>query len=222
MVLREKTKMNKREKNIVGLVAFLAATVLGTTGRYASANEVIPENLIVSGGSLCVGADCEDGEEFSFDTIRLKSSDPVLQYLDTSITGAFPSNDWSMGVANSGADSAPQFYLKDDSNDAIVLRLQAGESGGVALGNDATLQAGTISVGSSGGERRVVFVADGVDPTDAVTKGQLDAFIDSLGGSTSQQLESERQAIDAEIAELEAELSSLVSRLSALETALEN
>lgn len=214
--------MNKREKNIVGLVAFLAATVLGTTGRYASANEVIPENLIVSGGSLCVGADCEDGEEFSFDTIRLKSSDPVLQYLDTSITGAFPSNDWSMGVANSGADSAPQFYLKDDSNDAIVLRLQAGESGGVALGNDATLQAGTISVGSSGGERRVVFVADGVDPTDAATKGQLDAFIDSLGGSASQQLESERQAIDAEIAELEAELSSLVSRLSALETALGN
>lgn len=222
MVLREKTNVNKYERKIVGLVTFLAVTAISTAARLASADEVIPENLIVSGGSLCVGADCEDGEEFSFDTIRLKSSDPVLQYLDTSITGAFPSNDWSMGVANSGADSAPQFYLKDDSNDAIVLRLQAGESGGVALGNDATLQAGTISVGSSGGERRVVFVADGVDPTDAATKGQLDAFIDSLGGSASQQLESERQAIDAEIAELEAELSSLVSRLSALETALGN
>jgi len=221
MLLRKKSHVNKYEKKIVGLVTLLAVTALSTTAKDASADEVIPGNLLITEGSLCVGADCQDGEDFGFDTIRLKSSDPVLQYLDTS-SGAFPSNDWSMGVANSGADSAPQFYLKDDSNDTIALRLQAGESGGVALGVNATLQAGTISVGSGGGERRVVFVADGINPTDAATKGQLDAFIDSLGGNASEQLENEREAIDTEIAELEAELSSLVSRLSALETALEN
>ncbi|MEQ8517059.1 MAG: hypothetical protein RIC38_15790, partial [Chromatocurvus sp.] len=122
----------------------------------------------------------------------------------------------------SGTDSTPQFYLKDDSNNTIMLLLQAGASGGVAMGADATLEAGAISVGSEGGERRVAFVADGVDPTDAATKSQLDAFIAAIGGSTSEQLTSDREALDAEIADLEAELTGLVSRLDALETALEN
>jgi uncharacterized protein YceH (UPF0502 family) len=103
-----------------------------------------------------------------------------------------------------------------------MLILQSGESGGVALGANAVIEPGAISVGGNGNERRVAFVAEGTDPTDAATKGQLDAFISVVEGSVSDELNSDRSALDTEIAELESELTSLASRLEALESALGN
>jgi hypothetical protein len=207
----------------------LAGFVMGVAccaGQVAVSDEVIGENVIITslaggGGSLCVGADCVDGEEFDFDVIRLKSPFPLMQFLDTSNSGSFPSNDWSMGIGNSGAGSAPQFFLKDDSNDTVLLLLEAGAGGGVAIGAGAALEPGAISVGDEGAERRVVFVADGIESTDAATKGQLDAYITGIGGDASSQLASERAALDGEIADLRAEFADLLTRFGALESALE-
>lgn len=199
----------------------LTATLLAISAQQVSAQEVIADDLIV-GGSLCVGADCADGEEFLFDTLRLKSATPVLQFLDTSASSGFPSNDWSMGVTHSDSGSVPRFFLKDDSGDAIMLILQSGEAGGVALGAGSVIEPDAISVGNSGGERRVAFVADGTAPTDAATKGQLDAFISVVESAMTEQLSSDRAALDSEIAELESELAGLLSRLESLEAALGN
>ncbi|MEQ8692227.1 MAG: hypothetical protein RIC89_15490, partial [Pseudomonadales bacterium] len=77
----------------IGVVAFCVFAMLGSTAPYAFADDVVADDLIVQ-RSLCAGVDCADGEEFDFDTIRLKSSDPILQFLDTSNSGSFPSNDW--------------------------------------------------------------------------------------------------------------------------------
>ena len=48
-------------------------------------------------------------------------------------------------------------------------------SGGVALGSGSTVEQNAISVGATGNERRIVHVADGVNPTDAMNMSQFDA-----------------------------------------------
>ncbi|MDO4952727.1 MAG: YadA-like family protein, partial [Synergistaceae bacterium] len=50
-------------------------------------------------------------------------------------------------------------------------------SNSVALGNGSTItESNVVSVGSAGAERRIANVADGVNPTDAATKGQVDTL----------------------------------------------
>ncbi|WP_196485485.1 YadA family autotransporter adhesin, partial [Burkholderia cepacia] len=58
----------------------------------------------------------------------------------------------------------------------------AGNSVAIGQGSVAT-EANTVSFGSEGNERRLVNVADGINATDAATKGQLDR---AMGGMQSQ------------------------------------
>ncbi|PCJ83654.1 MAG: hypothetical protein COA54_15175 [Thiotrichaceae bacterium] len=51
--------------------------------------------------------------------------------------------------------------------------LQAGTSGGVALGAGSTVEENAVSVGATGNERRIIHVADGVNPTDAMNMSQF-------------------------------------------------
>ena len=54
---------------------------------------VIADDLIVQ-GSACVGLDCVDGENFGFDTIRVKENNTRIQFDDTSTSAGFASNNW--------------------------------------------------------------------------------------------------------------------------------
>lgn len=59
-----------------------------------------------------------------------------------------------------------------------------GATGSVAIGQDSVAdEADTVSVGSSGNERRVTNVADGVNATDAVNVQQLQQFSASTSGA---------------------------------------
>jgi len=142
----------------------------------ATADEVILDDLIVAGngesGSLCVGPSCVEGEVFEFDTVKLKSPTPSIRFVDTSSTAAFPSQDWIMGVVDVSSDTSI-LYVKDAEADTNVLQLSSSASGGVALGAGAALEDNAISVGDTNAERRIVHVADGVNPTDAVNVGQV-------------------------------------------------
>jgi hypothetical protein len=56
---------------------------------------VIADDLIVQ-GSACVGLDCVDGENFGFDTIRVKENNTRIQYDDTSTSAGFATNNWQI------------------------------------------------------------------------------------------------------------------------------
>jgi hypothetical protein len=174
-------------------------------GQQAAADEVILDDLIVD-GSLCVGLECGIDEVFDFDTIKLKSDAPRIRFQDTSSTSSFPSTDWTMGVNKSDTDVS-YFYIMDASSGIDVLKLSASENGGVALGVSAELINNAVTVGSAGNERRIMHVADGVEPTDAVNVLQLEQF---------------QTVVNDGLGDLEAQMDSIISRIDSLETRLNN
>lgn len=189
----------------------LAALVMALQPTTAVADEVINENLIVQGGSMCVGADCQDGEEFDFDTIRLRATEPRIQFQDTSTSAGFPGTDWEIVV---DSDSS-QLQVRDTSGDVTVLVLQA--SGGVALGAGSSVESDVITVGSASNKRRVRYVADGAEDSDAVTKSQLDAFSAALNSNFDAELDVEKTALNNQISALEAQITQLEASLSQVE-----
>ena len=59
----------------------------------ARADQVFTDDVIIQ-NSLCVGLDCVNGENFGFDTLRLKENNLRINFDDTSTSGSFPKNDW--------------------------------------------------------------------------------------------------------------------------------
>lgn len=147
------------------------------------ADQVIADDLVVThtadftaGGSMCIGLECVDGEEFGYDTLRLKGDDPQIGFVDTSSSASFPTNDWAMGITDNAVNGPARFFIKDISNASTALLLEAGVTGGVAIGSNSTLVENAISFGSAGAERRITNVADGVAGSDAVNVSQFSAF----------------------------------------------
>jgi len=190
------------------LVICIAAIFYSVSGQ---ADQVIIDDLIVNGspdGSLCVGAGCIDGEVFDFDTVKLKTNDPIIKLIDTSSTASFPTNDWSIGITDNGAPAPAQFFINDVSGATTVLLMEAGATGGVALGAGSALETNAISVGTAGLERRIVNVADGAADSDAVTMAQFNTFVTGIAP--------DKAALDAELTTLQSDLNTLSSRLDAV------
>lgn len=153
----------------------LAAISLLSFSLNSFADEIVYDDLIIS-SSLCVGIECIDGEDFGFDTIRLKDDNPQIRFFDTSSSASFPSNDWLMGASDDTNAGLPTFFIKDVTGDQLVLQLDSGEHGGVAIGAGSTLEENSVSVGSVGLERKIVHVAAGINDTDAVNVAQFNEY----------------------------------------------
>ena len=186
------------------MLIFVCSVLPFIFSMQAAADQLIYDDLIVA-QSMCVGLECANGEEFDFDTLKLKSADPRIRFFDSSNTAGFPSTDWTMGVAQESDNS--YFYVNDATAGMSVLKLSAGESGGVALGAGAELEDNAVSVGSAGAERRITHVADGIEPTDAVNVGQLEQF---------------QSDIDPRLADLETQMADILTRIEGLAARLEN
>lgn len=191
-----------------------SAVTLALLSLSAQADQVIPDDLIVQ-SSLCAGADCAVNESFSFDTILVKTSNPLIRFEDTS-TGSFPGNDWSMGITQPVEGEPTRFTITDESGGTSVLILEGASGGGVALGAGSSLETGAISVGAAGSERRIANVADGVEASDAVTLGQFNAFQASINDNFETLLATERSELDSQIGDLEGRLQDLTDRLDSL------
>jgi hypothetical protein len=90
----------------------------------ATLDQVIADDLIVQ-GSFCTGFDCINGENFGFDTIRLKENNLRIHFEDTSAAG-FPANDWRI-IANDSAGGGANFLAVEDSTASRqIFRLTAG------------------------------------------------------------------------------------------------
>jgi autotransporter adhesin len=99
--------------------------------------------------------------------------DSIAQGEDSTAVGAGAVADTDGSVA-SGAFS----HAAGANSTAIGGAAKANADNSVALGHGSVAdQANTVSVGSAGNERRVTNVAAGINATDAVNKGQLDAAI---------------------------------------------
>ena len=182
----------------------------------ASADVVVLDDQIVNGGSigssLCVGAECIDGEVFDFDTIKLKTNDPTIKFFDTSSAGSFPTNDWAIGITDNGFPAPAQFFINDVSGANTVLLMEAGATGGIALGAGSSVETDAISVGAPGFERRIVNVADGVAGSDATTMAQFNAFTATVDSNTA----ADKAALDTELISLQTNIDSLSTRLDAV------
>jgi len=132
---------------VSGLRPSSGAAVIGLRRHHAVVNPffdfVIADDLIVQ-GSACVGLDCVDGENFGFDTIRVKENNTRIQYDDTSTSAGFASNNWQIR-ANSSASGGGNFL-------AFVDQGATGnsETGTIVFEVDAGAPANSLRVSSGG------------------------------------------------------------------------
>ena len=92
----------------------------------AAADQVIADDLIVNGGSLCVGLDCVNGESFGFDTLRLKENNTRIKFDDTSASASFPNNDWQLTANDSANGGLNKFSIDDVTGSKVPFLIEAG------------------------------------------------------------------------------------------------
>jgi hypothetical protein len=133
----------------------MMAALLGST---AVADNVIADDLIVD-GSACIGTDCVNGENFGFDTLRLKENNLRLKFDDTSAAGGFPNTDWEIMINESANGGANLFSILDVTNSTSPFTIEA-MSPNNSLYVDST---GRIGVGTAS-PAVPVHVTDGNSP----------------------------------------------------------
>lgn len=104
---------------------------------------VIADDLIVQ-GSACVGLDCVDGENFGFDTIRMKENNTRLQYDDTSVSAGFATNNWQIRANAQGSGGGSFLGVVDQGATGNS------ETGTIIVQFDAGAPANSLRVSSSG------------------------------------------------------------------------
>jgi hypothetical protein len=108
-------------------VAGVAAPMTPVPGgrRVTAADQVIPDDLIVQ-GSACVGFDCVNNENFSYDTIRLKENNLRIHFDDTSTQAGYPANDWRIIANSSASGGASKFCIEDSTGAKTPFTITAG------------------------------------------------------------------------------------------------
>ncbi|MCP2669683.1 hypothetical protein NHF40_01915 [Maricaulaceae bacterium EIL42A08] len=110
-----------RKLKLLAGAALLAAWAAST----AHADQVINDDLIVT-FSACIGSDCVNGENFGFDTLRLKENNLRIHFNDTSTSASFPSNDWRIVANDSSNGGANYLAIEDSDTGRIPFRIEAG------------------------------------------------------------------------------------------------
>ena len=88
-------------------------------------DQVFADDVIVQ-GSLCVGTDCSNGEDFGFDTQRLEENNLRIHFDDTSNSASFGNNDWRLTANDSSNGGANYFAIEDATGGRIPFRVEAG------------------------------------------------------------------------------------------------
>lgn len=104
---------------------------------------VIADDLIVQ-GSACVGLDCVDGENFGFDTIRVKENNTRIQFDDTSTSAGFATTNWQIRANAQGSGGGSFLAFVDQGSTG------ASETGTIVFEVDAGAPANSLRVSSGG------------------------------------------------------------------------
>ena len=131
----------KRMMQTVCLAAF------GLTVGAAKADIIRTDDVIINGGSLCVGFDCDNGETFGYDTVRLKESNVVLHFEDTSsVGGGFPYNDWRLVANDTNPGGRNYFAIRDGETNRTNFLIEAGSiANALYVDRDGDVGIGTSS-----------------------------------------------------------------------------
>ncbi|WP_196137751.1 hypothetical protein [Aliikangiella sp. G2MR2-5] len=106
-------------------LALGSVAALTLYSAFVYADQVINDDLIVT-FSECVGNDCVNGENFGFDTLRLKENNLRIHFDDTSNSASFPSNDWRIVANDSSNGGASYLAIEDSTAGRIPFRVEAG------------------------------------------------------------------------------------------------
>lgn len=138
--------------------AKLSAISLAMIASYhAQADQVIQDDSIVV-GSICIGLDCVNGENFGFDTIRLKENNVRIRAVDSSSTSSFPNADWQLTFNESSNGGLNKFSIEQTDSNKIPFTIigQApnnslfiSQSGNVGMGTTTPLLDLEIQSGNS-------------------------------------------------------------------------
>ena len=89
----------------------------------AIADSVVNDDSIIS-GSQCVGIDCNNGESFGFDTLRLKENNLRIHFQDTSSSAAFPTTDWRIIINDSSNGGQNYFGIEDSTTTNRIFTIR--------------------------------------------------------------------------------------------------
>jgi hypothetical protein len=98
---------------------------IGAAAPAVYADQVVTDDYIVQ-GSLCVGLDCVNGENFNYDTIRLKENNTRIKFIDSSSTSSFPSIDWQLTANDSTNGGLNKFSIEDVDGTKVPFTIVAG------------------------------------------------------------------------------------------------
>ncbi len=111
----------------------------------ANADNVINDDLIVT-FSACVGNDCNNGESFGFDTLRLKENNLRIHFDDTSSSASFPSNDWRLVANDAENGGTSHFSIEDSTAGRLPFRVEAGAAANaLVVEADSDVGIGTLN-----------------------------------------------------------------------------
>lgn len=106
-------------------IQFIVIGIVCLAVRPVYADQVINDDLIVV-GSIGVGQDSTNGQNFGFDTIILKENNLRILFDDTSSTASFPDNDWRLTANDSANGGQEKFSIDDASAGRSVFTVEAG------------------------------------------------------------------------------------------------
>tara|TARA_R110000868_G_scaffold13892_1_gene64617 strand:+ start:70378 stop:71568 length:1191 start_codon:yes stop_codon:yes gene_type:complete len=124
-------------------LALAAAAFIGLSAPALS--DVVHADDTIVQGSICVGFDCVNNENFGFDTLRLKENNTRIAFTDTSSSGSFPSRDWELTANDSSNGGAEYFAIRDTTAGRRVFTV----TGGAPENSIFVSSAGRVGFGTS-------------------------------------------------------------------------
>jgi len=118
---------------------------MGAYGLPCLADQVIQDDSVIK-GSLGVGVDSVNGENFGFDTIRLKENNLRINFVDTSSSSSFPGNDWQIVINDSSNGGSNYFAIEDSDGQTTPFKVMAGApTGSIHVNSSGHVGFGTVS-----------------------------------------------------------------------------
>lgn len=123
----------------------LTAGSLASLLSISNADQVIADDLIVQ-GSIAAGFDAVNNESFGADTIRLKENNTRINFDDTSASGGFPANDWTITANDQASGGANKFSIDDITGARTPFTIIAGApTNSLYVNSSGNLGLGTAS-----------------------------------------------------------------------------